>query len=840
MYATVSELKRRCVDIGLFTSEEFCKCIPANHPNDDVEGALALLKGQERSGTRVFYPHPTLLSDYQIADLRENSGVNLRCKDWVILRQLGQGGMGVVFLARDLRTDSQAALKVETRTNPTPGRFRTEYSTLANFRHDGLPRYRESGKWNGDTNAKYSGRPFYVMDYIRGRSFKEYADGNIDFAHAVRLMREVAEVLGYCHDLRVLHRDIKLKNLVVEASTDRAFVLDLGLCKHIRVHQEASVVAGSLHNMAPEQFTLGAILCPATDIYGLGTAFFELLTGHSPFDGDSKELKHKHQHEDPPSVCSFRQDCPKWLCDLIARMLSKVASDRPTNGKDVAGELLAGPETITIPHGSTSRTANEQQRLFDRFIKFASIGIDRVEVELAGDQDIEYAVRCMEGAFAALKEAAALGISPSCANLLSVGEFLKPMQLHLAREWPTALAGPVTDTFGKVYTFALVYLADWLTDECVASHSTLKLDLNSLRADVEDVLRCWATAVTGGPPYRSVLDGVLANSLQGRYSTPLPQALSKLSPTLLGEFNQAIRARLRSGRDDEHTLYQFIANQAIPFWRSRADLPAADMSQIGRLAGESLCALLDVIRLDTGLVLSAVPQAVKSLGLANNSLQRDAIHRSWSANLKRRLFDYLGELSRIAPSDPAFNQKFCEVMPHLRPAVDGQVRRSERIPLFEFSNQSQIFCELVGIDDPADSLQCKLTDISCDMLGIGITIPGPVEGDLPHTAPPDSQISQMLEEFEDYDSQFLIQLKPSLKYCRIGDCFMRLTTADGTGIELVGLDPRWWRPASGEANLSARFGLEIRHLRAGSIEAFINSMRDSHGVEVTPDERLGH
>jgi eukaryotic-like serine/threonine-protein kinase len=200
-----------------------------------------------------------------------------------IEREIGRGGMGVVYLARDLRLDRMVAVK--TLPSALAGdesvreRFLREARTAARLTHPNIvPIHRAD---------EIGGQVFFVMGFVDGDSLAaKLADGPLSPRESVPILRDVAVALGYAHDRGVVHRDVKTENILLDAVTRRAMVTDFGIA---RVAAAAPLTAtgqvlGTVYYLSPEQVA-DENVDARSDIYSLGVVGYVMLSGRFPFDG---------------------------------------------------------------------------------------------------------------------------------------------------------------------------------------------------------------------------------------------------------------------------------------------------------------------------------------------------------------------------------------------------------------------------------------------------------------------------------------------------------------------------------------------------------------------------
>ena len=224
------------------------------------------------------------------ADLSGNGGagpVVRRVGDYELLNELGRGGMGVVFRARDAKLNRFVAVKMI-----LPGampdaadlqRFHTEAAAAACLRHPNIVSVHQVGVEDG--------RAYYAMDLIEGPSLaKRLAGGPLPGRVAARYMVGIARGIAHAHANGILHRDLKPANILLDAD-DQPHVADFGLAKQMaaddRGQTRTGAILGTPSYMSPEQATGAREVGPACDVYGLGALLYELLTGRPPFRAET-------------------------------------------------------------------------------------------------------------------------------------------------------------------------------------------------------------------------------------------------------------------------------------------------------------------------------------------------------------------------------------------------------------------------------------------------------------------------------------------------------------------------------------------------------------------------
>ncbi len=260
--------------------------------------------------------------------------------DYSLQRVLGRGGMGVVYLARDVQLDRDVAIKV------LPGpvahdpaarqRFVREARTAAGLSHPHIVPIHRVGE-AGDF-------VFFVMTYVEGETLGERlrTRGPLPPADATRMLREVAWALAYAHGRGVVHRDVKPDNILLEAGTGRALVTDFGIARgggDAGADGEPGTIMGTANYMSPEQAARGPV-DGRSDIYSLGVVGYVAVSGRLPFDApDLRALLVRQATEAPPSVMRAAPGLPAALGAAIDRCIVRDPAGRFADGEALAAAL---------------------------------------------------------------------------------------------------------------------------------------------------------------------------------------------------------------------------------------------------------------------------------------------------------------------------------------------------------------------------------------------------------------------------------------------------------------------------------------------------------------------
>lgn len=253
--------------------------------------------------------------------------IDALAKKYELLGQLGEGGMGVVYLARDLALERRVAIKVmspEHVTNPeTSERFRREARTVASLNHPNIiPVY---AVHEADDLA------YFVMRYVQGRTLDSILrhGGRLPPPIAQAILGQVGRGLAHAHRHGVVHRDIKPANIMIDED-GWALIADFGIAKVRGTHDLtlAGTTLGTPTYMSPEQCSDHDVT-PASDQYALGIVAYELLTGRVPFAGRTIASVVKQQLFDPPRPLEeVYPECPSPLAQAVNRMLAKRPGER--------------------------------------------------------------------------------------------------------------------------------------------------------------------------------------------------------------------------------------------------------------------------------------------------------------------------------------------------------------------------------------------------------------------------------------------------------------------------------------------------------------------------------
>ncbi len=244
---------------------------------------------------------------------------------------LGKGGMGIVYRATDTRENRVVALKL----------IADELLGSEDFR----ARLAEEAECTARIDSPYvvkvwehnaiDGHPYLAMEYVAGEELRAVGP-TLEYDKKLNIIRQVIEGVGAAHASGLVHRDLKPENIrLAEDGTVR--ILDFGLAKTVSADtvDEYGNIEGTLYYLSPEQLS-GITVGTASDLFSLGTIFYELLTGSRPFEGDyPAAIMYSILHEEPIPACEKNPALPGWIEPLLGKLLAKSISDRFANTQAV-------------------------------------------------------------------------------------------------------------------------------------------------------------------------------------------------------------------------------------------------------------------------------------------------------------------------------------------------------------------------------------------------------------------------------------------------------------------------------------------------------------------------
>lgn len=307
-----------------------------------------------------------------------------------VIREIGAGGMGIVYEAQDVRLRRSVAMKFLpedcARDELARGRFEREAQTASALDHPGICRIFDIGE--------HDGQPFIVMELLTGRTLKQEIGAKpLELPKFLSLAIDMVDALEAAHSIGIIHRDIKPANVFVD-TRGHARILDFGLAKLIRdpqleqgdwhaptaeysedAHTATGTVLGTMKYMSPEQ-ARGEDVDSRSDLFSLGVLFFEMATGRAPFGGRTLAVTFDEiLNQNPDAISKFNIRFPQHIDTIVARLLQK----SPDNRYQSAAELLAdlrslqtGGSTVTPPASSSAVPIPGVQKLFEETAAYSA------------------------------------------------------------------------------------------------------------------------------------------------------------------------------------------------------------------------------------------------------------------------------------------------------------------------------------------------------------------------------------------------------------------------------------------------------------------------------------
>ncbi|MEU1891454.1 serine/threonine-protein kinase [Streptomyces pristinaespiralis] len=294
---------------------------------------------------------------------RPSELVGKEVASYLVEREIGRGGMAVVYRARDLRLDRTVALKLlapELARNDTfRKRFTHESRVAASIDHPHIVPVFEAGETDGLL--------YIAMRYVAGQDLRVLLDrkGPLPAVTAGRIAAQVASALDAAHAHDLVHRDVKPGNILVAEGTDsdhpeHVYLTDFGLTKKslsLTGFTTVGQFVGTLDYVAPEQIS-GRPVDGRCDVYSLGCVVFETLTGGPPFRrDDDMALLWAHQYDPAPPLTAERPDLPEAVDTVMARALAKSPDDRYDSCGEFVAALRAAASAVSRGPGEGGRPA---------------------------------------------------------------------------------------------------------------------------------------------------------------------------------------------------------------------------------------------------------------------------------------------------------------------------------------------------------------------------------------------------------------------------------------------------------------------------------------------------
>ena len=322
-------------------------------PEAEARAALDAVPDGSRADGRALarrFQREGRLTAFQAGVIVRGRGSDLLIDDYLVLGQLGRGGMGQVYRVVHRILRKEAALKLIdpaiARSPVAAQRFRREGEAAALIAHPNLVAAYDAGT--------YRGRPYLVMELVDGKDLQRLVreGGPLPVDDAIDAVRQAAKGLGAAHRRGIVHRDVKPHNLL-KALDGTVKVSDLGLARMLDAAEPAAddleltrfgAVLGTVYYIPPEQARDARSADVRSDVYALGCVLHTLLLGEPPFkEGTALDVVLAHRQATPPSIREARPEVPRWVDSLFRRMLEKDPSQRPGSMEEVVEAIDSGP-----------------------------------------------------------------------------------------------------------------------------------------------------------------------------------------------------------------------------------------------------------------------------------------------------------------------------------------------------------------------------------------------------------------------------------------------------------------------------------------------------------------
>lgn len=363
----LGDIGRQLIEWQLVTEEDWYAALEKVGEHAKLKEVLEVLR-QTPSKWDVKYP---VLTEFQCERIKEGRTDELIYEHYIVLHELGEGGMGVVYVGRNTGLDNIVAIKtIRTQffhegTNATPAmtslvRFKNEAKTLARLE----PRYFPSVYHIGQAG----GFPYYAMELVQGKNLAQLVEEckkeerQIPFNYCLKIFIEVANAIGKAHAANIVHRDLSPKNIMI-TNEDVPKILDFGIAKHVK-HRSDDQTFRNLGEVAESGQKIGAPLFMSpeqhsgdvdsvdfsTDVYSLAATMFFVLTQEYPFTGNTlAEIAEKAFAPERPHVSKYRPDVPARLDSLLTRALAVSPKDRHQTMAEFADDLSDVLRVIDSP-----------------------------------------------------------------------------------------------------------------------------------------------------------------------------------------------------------------------------------------------------------------------------------------------------------------------------------------------------------------------------------------------------------------------------------------------------------------------------------------------------------
>lgn len=283
---------------------------------------------------------------------------------YLILGNIGSGGMANVFLARDLILDREVAVKVLRydfqNDKDAIRRFQREALAATELVHPNIVSVYDVGEEDG--------MQYLVMEYVKGMDLKRYIQTHypMSYEKVVDIMQQILSAVSLAHQHRIIHRDLKPQNILMNEE-GVVKIADFGIAIALSETSitQTNTMLGSVHYLSPEQ-ARGSMATNQSDIYALGIILYEMLSGHVPFDGESAvTIALKHFQEEIPSLRLYNHDLPQSLENAVLKATAKEIADRYKSAEEMEHDLSTAllPERFDEPRWEPHAMLDETQIL---------------------------------------------------------------------------------------------------------------------------------------------------------------------------------------------------------------------------------------------------------------------------------------------------------------------------------------------------------------------------------------------------------------------------------------------------------------------------------------------
>lgn len=269
---------------------------------------------------------------------------------YLIIGNIGSGGMANVFLAQDLILDREVAIKILRfdfqNDQDAIRRFQREALASTELVHPNIVTVYDVGEEDG--------MQYLVMEYVKGMDLKQYIKKNypIPYLTVVEIMQQILSAIALAHQHRIIHRDLKPQNILINED-GVVKIADFGIAIALTETSitQTNTMLGSVHYLSPEQ-ARGSMATNQSDIYAIGIILYEMLTGRVPFDGESAvTIALKHFQEEMPSIRTFDHNLPQSLENVVLHATAKNPADRYKTADEMREDLatVLDPERLNEP-----------------------------------------------------------------------------------------------------------------------------------------------------------------------------------------------------------------------------------------------------------------------------------------------------------------------------------------------------------------------------------------------------------------------------------------------------------------------------------------------------------